>query len=100
MYINQNIYSKADTEFINNLYLEAHIGSYCETKDFQRIIIYLVFNICELISPDVIGSMVHDFSKSFFFQKIEKVFTSKYVIKFYLCSGKTIEVLNGKNKKN
>ena len=55
-------------EFRNNQLYNID-GRYREQKYFKEKVLYFVFNIVELNPRDKVGSMIHEFLKTLFFEK-------------------------------
>ena len=58
-------------EFSNNCLLIDIGRSYRESKYFKEAVLYFLFNICELNPTDKVGTMIHEFLKTPFFEKPE-----------------------------
>lgn len=65
---NSYLFSEVKRELYNNL-LWIYVGeSHRESKYFREAILKLVYNICEHNPTSMVGSMIHEILKLFFFK--------------------------------
>ena len=65
----KDLFDNAYRESKNNeLWIQID-GYYWEQKHFQEAILYLVFNMCELNPTNKLGNIIHEFLKTFLFEK-------------------------------
>ena len=66
-----DLFKNVYREFSSNC-LWVDLGrDYRESKYFKEAVLYLVFNLCELNSTNMLGNIIHEFLKTSFFKEPE-----------------------------